>query len=151
MSISFRPRNLSWTALTVRRLSLVCQRGVHEALSKLNRSLVADLKSNLNTYLENLAESQVRSLEDLISYNLQYADKELPPTHPRQDVFIKAQNQDTSSSTYERHLQHLRHVDRDRGIEWTLQTYGVDVILRPTDSGLMSMVTAGGKHWSKRE
>lgn len=65
--------------------------------------------------------------------------------HPRQDGFIDAQNQNTSSEAYNRHLQHLRHVARDQGIEHVLKTYGVDVILGPTDSGLTSMATGGGE------
>jgi amidase len=41
------------------------------------------VKNNLNTYLENLEESEVRSLADVIEYNLKHADKELPPRmHP---------------------------------------------------------------------
>lgn len=56
--------------------------------------LVVDLKTNLNSYLESLdEETEVRSLEGVINYNLQHADKELPPHHPRQDLFLKAQNQ----------------------------------------------------------
>ena len=69
----------------------------------------------------------------------------LCPDHPRQDVFIKSQNQNTSSKEYERHLSHLRQVARNRGVERILKVYGVDVILGPTDSGLTSIATGGGK------
>ncbi|KAH6627164.1 amidase signature domain-containing protein [Chaetomium sp. MPI-SDFR-AT-0129] len=104
----------------------------------------ADLKTTLNAYLQDLEESEVRSLGELIEYNLKHADKELPPHHPRQDGFIKARDQNTSSEVYNRHLEHLRHVARDQGIERVLKTYDVDVILGPTDSGLTSMATGGG-------
>lgn len=49
-----------------------------------------------------------------------------------------------SSEDYDRHLAHLRRVARDEGVDRVLSTYGVDVILGPTDSGLTSMATAGG-------
>lgn len=39
---------------------------------------VADLKNHLNSYLENLEESEVRSLKDIIEYNNKHADLELP-------------------------------------------------------------------------
>ncbi|KAK3291864.1 amidase signature domain-containing protein [Chaetomium fimeti] len=106
--------------------------------------MMVDLKRNLNTYLANFEESEVRSLLDVINYNLKHADKELPPHHPRQDRFIDSQNHTISPEVYERHLQHLRHVARDRGVERVLDTYGVDVVLGPTDSGLTSMAAAGG-------
>jgi amidase len=130
------------------------------------------VKNNLNKYLENLEESEVRSLADVIEYNLKHAEKELPPRmnsnnasftipnppleylleltlwpdHPRQDRFIDSQNNTISPEVYERHLQHLRHVARDRGVERVLETYAVDVILGPTDSGLTSMAAAGGEY-----
>ncbi len=44
-----------------------------------NSYAAADLKTTLNAYLKSLVESEVRSLEDLISYNIKHADKELPP------------------------------------------------------------------------
>ncbi|KAK3941391.1 amidase signature domain-containing protein [Diplogelasinospora grovesii] len=103
-----------------------------------------DMKRNLTAYLENLAESEVRSIADLVAFNEKHADIELPPHHPRQDVLIDAMTRNTSIETYERHLQHLRNVARDRGVDHVLKSYGVDVILGPTDSGLTSMATGGG-------
>lgn len=40
---------------------------------------VTDLKRDLNAYLDDLAESEVRSLADVIEYNIKHADVELPP------------------------------------------------------------------------
>lgn len=37
-----------------------------------------DLKTQLNSFLQNLNESKVRSLEDIISFNKKHADQELP-------------------------------------------------------------------------
>lgn len=39
---------------------------------------VADTKRELNAYLEDLKESEVRSLAEIIDYNLKHAEKELP-------------------------------------------------------------------------
>lgn len=131
------------------------------------------MKLSLTAYLQDLAECEVRSLQDLIDYNNEHADVELPPRmgnhspsclrvdvdvlqqfrltyqadHPRQDNFIKSQNQNTSAEDYERHLLHLRSVARDRGVERVFEIYGVDVILGPTDSGLTSLATGGGKKY----
>lgn len=52
---------------------------------------------------------------------------------------------DTSQEEYDRHMAHLRKMARDQGVERVLKDHGVDVILGPTDSGLTSMASAGGK------
>lgn len=39
---------------------------------------VADTKRELNAYLEDLEESEVRSLAEIIDYNIKHANKELP-------------------------------------------------------------------------
>ncbi|KAK3387755.1 amidase signature domain-containing protein [Podospora didyma] len=93
----------------------------------------ADLKQNLNAYLEDLDESEVRSLEDVIQFNVDHADVELPSHHPSQDNFLKAQDEATSAEKYERCLAHFREVTRDRWVERVLEAYGVDIILAPTD------------------
>ncbi|KAJ5568691.1 hypothetical protein N7450_011177 [Penicillium hetheringtonii] len=110
----------------------------------LTQVAVVDMKKSLNEYLEDLEESEVRSLAEIIEYNKKHADVELPPTHPRQDFFIKSENQRTTSAEYNRHLVHLREVARDRGFEKVFDTYGVDVIIGPTDSDLRSLAAAGG-------
>lgn len=39
-----------------------------------------DMKRSLNEYLEDLEESEVRSLAEVIEYNSKHADVELPPS-----------------------------------------------------------------------
>ena len=129
----------------------------------LTQHAVVDMKQSLNEYLEDLEESEVRSLAEIIEYNKKHADVELPPSknmisllhsklpnstssvHPRQDFFIKSENQRTTPAEYQRHLAHLREVARDRGFEKVFDTHGVDVIIGPTDSDLRSLAAAGGK------
>jgi hypothetical protein len=40
---------------------------------------VADEKREINAYLQDLEESEVRSLAEVIDYNIKHANKELPP------------------------------------------------------------------------
>lgn len=53
---------------------------------------------------------------------------------------------DTAPEDYERHISNLRNLSRAQGVERVLKEYGVDVIFGPTDSGLTSMASAGGKY-----
>ncbi|KJK76332.1 hypothetical protein H634G_08392 [Metarhizium anisopliae BRIP 53293] len=103
-----------------------------------------DLKTQLNSFLQDLNESKVRSLEDIISFNKQHADQELPTHHPRQDLFIEAQERHVSVQDYNRHLKHLENAARGDGVDHILQKYEVDVIIGPADSFLTSMATGSG-------
>lgn len=104
----------------------------------------ADLKKELNAYLQDLEESRVRTLQDIINFNIEHATEELPPHHPRQDEFLKAQEQQTSPEEYERHLEHLRRAAAVDGIARILDEYGLDVILGPADSFITSFATGSG-------
>ncbi|KAJ5710070.1 hypothetical protein N7493_009662 [Penicillium malachiteum] len=104
----------------------------------------ADMKPQLNAYLEGLEESDVRSLAEIIAFNEKHADLELPPHHPRQDTLIKSQNNTTSAEEYERNLSFLRQMGREKGVDLALKTHGVDVIIGPADSELSSMASATG-------
>ncbi|KAI1453883.1 putative glutamyl-tRNA amidotransferase subunit A [Annulohypoxylon moriforme] len=103
-----------------------------------------DMQSALNDYLKNLEESEVRSIRDIIDFNNQHADNELPGHHPRQDVLIEADEVQLSRETYQRHLAHLRKVCRDEGIDSILEHYGVDIIIGPADSFITSLATGSG-------
>lgn len=39
----------------------------------------ADLRDTLNAYLEDLDESDVRSVQELIDFNIKHSEQELPP------------------------------------------------------------------------
>ncbi|KID82777.1 Amidase [Metarhizium guizhouense ARSEF 977] len=99
---------------------------------------------NSETVIIHLNESKVRSLEDIIAFNKQHADQELPTHHPRQDLFIEAQERHVSMQDYNRHLKHLEKAVRGDGVDHILQKYGVDVIIGPADSFLTSMATGSG-------
>ncbi|KAG6366464.1 hypothetical protein INS49_000641 [Diaporthe citri] len=104
----------------------------------------ADLKKELNAYLQDLEESQVRTLQDIIDFNTEHATEELPTHHPRQDEFLKAQEQQTSPKDYEEHLAHLRRAATIDGIDHILDEYGLDVIIGPADSFITSFATGSG-------
>lgn len=64
--------------------------------------------------------------------------------HPRQDEFLKAQEQQTSPEEYGRHLAHLRRAAAVDGIDRILDEYGLDVIIGPADSFITSFATGSG-------
>lgn len=47
-----------------------------------------DLKKDLTAYLQDLTESEVRTLEDVIKFNNNHAAKELPPRTSKTRAFM---------------------------------------------------------------
>lgn len=66
------------------------------------------------------------------------------PDHPRQDEFLKAQEQQTSPEEYGRHLEHLCRAATVDGIDRILDEHGLDVIIGPADSFITSFATGSG-------
>ena len=50
-----------------------------------------------------------------------------------------------SSEEYQANFDHMRHVARDRGLDYIFDKYGVDVLLGQIDSRMMSYAASAGK------
>ncbi|KAL6830017.1 amidase signature domain-containing protein [Trichoderma camerunense] len=105
---------------------------------------MADMKRDLTAYLQDLGESEMRTITDIIEFNKEHADEELPLHHPRQDTFIKCENQNVSATEYDRLFAHMRKVARDSGVDRVFQTHGVNVIIGPADGFISTMASSGG-------
>ncbi|KAK0737091.1 amidase signature domain-containing protein [Apiosordaria backusii] len=99
--------------------------------------------TDLNAYLEDLDWSEVRSLGDIIRFNIQHARMELPPDHPTQDRFARAEWQNLSSEGHAWYLKNLRRVSRDVIAEPVFNN-GIDVIIGPADGLLSTLAVVGG-------
>lgn len=137
-----------------------CDTTCQAVLFQTNGTTGCDLKNQLNGYLQSLEHSTVRSLQDIIDFNVYHAIEELPPRellmplagpkadtspdHSKQDESIKAQEQTTLREEYQRHLAHLRRAAIVDGLDLIFDEYGVDVILGPADSFISTFATGSG-------
>ncbi|PON27926.1 hypothetical protein TGAM01_v203063 [Trichoderma gamsii] len=105
----------------------------------------ARFKPTFEAYLETLEDSQVRSLDELIRFNQNHAEKELPPG--KSSFITQLQNAATMTMSDQEHdflLGHARKVGRDIGIDKTLKEYDVDLVIAPADSAVNLLVSAAG-------
>ncbi|KAI0166652.1 amidase [Xylariaceae sp. FL1272] len=92
-----------------------------------------DAYNGINSYLQNLAESPVRSLEEIIEYNVQNVGTEggLPgvvPAFDGQPNFEEmAQSKGVEDETYKSALSHIRRQTRENGLDSALM-YGNSVL-----------------------
>ncbi|KAI9817887.1 MAG: hypothetical protein M1827_001006 [Pycnora praestabilis] len=104
----------------------------------------SDFKETFEKYLTQLESSPVRTMEEMVEFNKQHADKELPERNPSQDKLIKALTDSMDPKLRARVMAHVRNTSRDQGIDKTLQEYDIDAIIGPGDSTLYALVAAAG-------
>ncbi|PKK54888.1 hypothetical protein CI102_381 [Trichoderma harzianum] len=114
----------------------------------------ARFKPTFEAYLGTLEYSQVRSLDELIMFNQNHAEKALPPgkssfitqvsSYDNQDQLQNAATMTMSDEEHDFLLRHARKVGRDIGIDKTLKDYDVDLIIAPADSPVNLLVSAAG-------
>ncbi|KAF2686408.1 amidase signature enzyme [Lentithecium fluviatile CBS 122367] len=105
---------------------------------------LTDFPDDLKNYVDSLETTPIRTLEELIIWNEEHAEEELPPYAPNQDSLLRARDLELSKEEYGQHLEHLRSMARDEGVEKILKEYEVDIIMGPCDSPLPLFAACGG-------
>ncbi|KAH7309730.1 amidase signature domain-containing protein [Stachybotrys elegans] len=91
------------------------------------RDTVADFRVDLDRYLQSTEYCRVRSIQELINFNIEHAD-----------------NLQLGPGEYESHLSHLRKVAREDGIDHILEKYQVDVIVGSADTAMTALASGSG-------
>jgi len=109
--------------------------------------LLYEFKHDLNAYLKNCPKSiKSRTLEDLINYNLDHADEEMP--YFDQEIFLAAQEKgDLNSEEYISALETVLKAYGPEGIDRVLEKYQLDAIIAPTGSPSWPIDLINGDHY----
>jgi amidase len=97
-----------------------------------NNVLLYELKADLNAYLARLGpNAPVKTLKDVIEFNDQNKDKEMP--YFGQDMFLKAQAKgDLTTKEYVDALENNLRLARQEGIDATMDKFKLDALVAPT-------------------
>ncbi|KIN05403.1 hypothetical protein OIDMADRAFT_70515, partial [Oidiodendron maius Zn] len=96
----------------------------------------------VDSYLKNLVESEVRSLNELIAWNKMHASLELPKEYPSQARLIAARDKVPSREDYEAVKSHFKKVTANLGK--VFEDHDIDIIAIPTDSRICSLTSVSG-------
>ncbi|KIJ63570.1 hypothetical protein HYDPIDRAFT_29364 [Hydnomerulius pinastri MD-312] len=98
--------------------------------------LTTDFKVDLDKYLSQLVEvpTGVRSLADVIKFNFEHADVELPPPYYEDQSQLIASEASKIDDAYRAALVEDRELGRVRGIDATLEALQLDALILPTHS-----------------
>lgn len=93
--------------------------------------LLYDLKADLNSYLASRPDARVHTLADVIAFNEQNKEKEMP--YFGQDLFLKAQEKGPlTSKEYIQALASNHNLSREHGIDGVMDKFHLDAIVAPT-------------------
>jgi amidase len=107
--------------------------------------LDTDFKVDLATYLSRLNNSAISTLEDLINFNDANADIEFAPGECCQQTLIQAvQTTGKNATVYLEARATDIDIGRTRGIDYTLDTYGADALVLPTEGYASSLAAVAG-------
>ena len=107
--------------------------------------LLYEFKADLNAYLAELVESQVRSLADVIAFNNAHAEQELP--YFGHDIMVKAQEKPSlEDKTYLDALAENRRLAREEGIDAVMNKHKLDALVMPTTGPAWLVDHVNGDH-----
>jgi amidase len=109
--------------------------------------LLYEFKADLNAYLAALGPgSPVKTLADLIAYNEQHRDQELP--YFGQEIFTMAQDKGPlTDDAYIEALAHCRRLSRTEGLDALFAGQQLDAIVAPTGSPPWTTDLVNGDHF----
>lgn len=107
--------------------------------------LLYEFKADLNAYLSELTESQVRTLEDIIAFNKAHAEEELP--YFGQEVLLMAQETTTlDDPKYIAALEENHRLARQEGIDAVMEQHQLDALVVPSGSPAWTIDLINGDH-----
>jgi amidase len=110
--------------------------------------LLYEFKADLNSYLASLGpRAPVKSLKEIIDFNEQYRDREMP--YFGQDLFAKAQAKGPlTDKAYRDALAKNRRLSRKEGIDFVMDKNKLDALIAPTGGPPWPTDWVNGDHFT---
>ena len=110
--------------------------------------LLYEFKADLNSYLASLGpRAPVKSLKEIIDFNEQFRDREMP--YFGQDLFIKAQAKGPlTDKAYRDALAKDQRMSRKEGIDFVMDKNKLDALIAPTGGPAWTTDWVNGDHFT---
>ncbi|MCJ1359552.1 MAG: hypothetical protein MMC33_009554 [Icmadophila ericetorum] len=86
----------------------------------------------------------IRTVADIVEFNKQHSDKELPKEHPSQKLLEGVLEDKMTATKYDEGVQIIRTAAKVKGIDKVIDEYGLDVIIGPMDGRIPTIAAAAG-------
>ncbi|KAL8901654.1 MAG: hypothetical protein Q9207_005095 [Kuettlingeria erythrocarpa] len=133
---------LTSVARKVVPIDLIAEDVLSENFADVMKLITNDFSRLLKTYINGLETPKVSSLSELIAFNENHRDLELPPACPGQEKLIQSEKDANhlSEEEYKRLDEKVAAAAGEHGINKALREHGVDVIIGPADSRVPDVV-----------
>ncbi|KAK4197711.1 amidase signature domain-containing protein [Triangularia verruculosa] len=111
--------------------------------AKIGALLTHDLAFTFKRFFALFNNPELKSAQDLVDFNNEHANLELPPDHPSQSVLESAAKDTLSHEKYTQDLEYLRKSYR-AAVERCFEETGADVIMASGESYLTSIASGAG-------
>jgi amidase len=110
--------------------------------------LLYEFKADLNAYLAQLPPNvQTRTLADLIKFNEEHRDKEMP--YFGQELFVQAQEKGPlTTPAYKKALAKNHRLSRAEGIDAVMKKHKLDALVAPTGGPVWTTDLVNGDHYT---
>ncbi|PXX98770.1 amidase [Marinifilum breve] len=108
--------------------------------------LLYEFKHDLNEYLSKCKFPIVKSLDDIIKFNEQYKDREMP-WFGQEILEMANQKGDLNEKEYLEALAKCKKLSGELGIDYTLKKYNVDALMAPTNGPAWNIDLVNGDHY----
>ncbi|WP_321282328.1 amidase [Marinifilum fragile] len=108
--------------------------------------LLYEFKHDLNEYLNKCKFPIVKSLDDIIKFNEQFKDREMP-WFGQEILEMANQKGDLNEKEYLEALAKSKKLSGELGIDYTLKKYNVDALIAPTNGPAWNIDLVNGDHY----
>jgi amidase len=110
--------------------------------------LLYEFKADLASYLSELGpEARVKSLADVVEFNEQNRDREMP--YFGQELFLQAEKKGPlTSAPYRKSLARCRRLSRELGIDAVMAKHRLDALVAPTGNPAWPTDLVNGDHFT---
>ncbi|KAI0505485.1 amidase signature enzyme [Xylaria bambusicola] len=103
-----------------------------------------EAKKPIENWLAEVDVPGLKTIEDLISFNEEHKDVELPESHPDQNQLIKASRNPPSREMYETVKARMKSISKDNGIDKLFREQDLNILAFPMDSLMVFISAASG-------
>ncbi|KAK4061444.1 hypothetical protein Trihar35433_9771 [Trichoderma harzianum] len=102
------------------------------------------LGDEINSFLNEYTESLVRTAEELIQWNLDQKDLELPPAFPGQQQLENTLKSSLTEEKRQEIVSFIRKIAKDDGFDRIFEETGAEVLIGPLDGRIVTVAAAAG-------
>ncbi|KAL5085707.1 hypothetical protein Trisim1_010053 [Trichoderma cf. simile WF8] len=102
------------------------------------------LGDEINSFLSEYTESSVRTVEQLIQWNSDHKDLELPPAFPGQQQLENTLKSNLTEEKRQEIVSFIRNIAKDDGFDRIFDETGAEVLIGPLDGRIVTVAAAAG-------